>query len=71
MLAACAKLFASEAAVKIANWGMQIFAGHGFLEGTEMERLYRDAKFGEICEGTSEMQRSFIARTELDRFLKA
>jgi alkylation response protein AidB-like acyl-CoA dehydrogenase len=33
-----------------------------------MERLYRDAKFGEICEGTSEIQRGFIAKNELDRF---
>ncbi|MRR36605.1 hypothetical protein EG829_18455 [bacterium] len=71
ILAACAKLFASEAAVKIANWGMQIFAGHGYLAGTDMERLYRDAKFGEICEGTSEMQRSFIAKAELDRYVQS
>ena len=71
VLAACAKLFASEAATKIAGWGMQIFAGHGYLAGSHMERLYRDARFGEICEGTSEMQRSLIARTELDRFLQA
>jgi alkylation response protein AidB-like acyl-CoA dehydrogenase len=69
VLAACAKLFASEAVTKIADWGMQIFAGHGYLTGSDMERLYRDAKFGEICEGTSEMQRALIARTELDRFL--
>ncbi len=58
VLAACAKLFASEAVTKIADWGMQIFAGHGYLAGSDMERLYRDAKFGEICEGTSEMQRA-------------
>jgi alkylation response protein AidB-like acyl-CoA dehydrogenase len=68
VLSACAKLFASEAVTKIAGWGMQIFAGHGYRAGTDMERLYRDAKFGEICEGTSEMQRSFISRNELDRF---
>ncbi|MHB9098918.1 MAG: acyl-CoA dehydrogenase family protein [Syntrophales bacterium] len=69
VLAACAKLFASEAATKVADWGMQIFAGHGYLAGTEMERLYRDAKFGEICEGTSEIQQGFIAKNELDRFV--
>ena len=68
VLAACAKLFASEAATQVADWGMQILAGHGYLAGTEMERLYRDAKFGEICEGTSEMQRGFIAKSELDRY---
>jgi alkylation response protein AidB-like acyl-CoA dehydrogenase len=68
VLAACAKLFAGEAATKVVDWGMQIFAGHGYLAGTEMERLYRDAKFGEICEGTSEIQRAFIAKNELDRY---
>jgi alkylation response protein AidB-like acyl-CoA dehydrogenase len=67
ILAACAKLFAGEAATKVVDWGMQIFAGHGYLAGTEMERLYRDVKFGEICEGTSEIQRAFIAKNELDR----
>jgi len=68
VLAASAKLFASEAATKIANWGMQIFAGHGYLAGSDMERIYRDARFGEICEGTSEMQRALISKAELDRF---
>jgi alkylation response protein AidB-like acyl-CoA dehydrogenase len=68
VLAACAKLFASETVIKIVNWGMQIFAGHGYLAGTDMERLYRDARFGELCEGTSEIQRALIARSELDRF---
>ena len=33
VLAACAKLFASEAATKVVDWGMQIFAGHGYLAG--------------------------------------
>jgi len=70
ILAACAKLFASESVTKIANWGMQIFAGHGYVAGCDIERLYRDAKFGEICEGASEMQRSLIARGELDKFVK-
>ncbi|HXK48600.1 MAG TPA: acyl-CoA dehydrogenase family protein [Deltaproteobacteria bacterium] len=68
VLAACAKLFASEAATRIVNWGMQIFAGHGYIAGSDMERLYRAAKFGEICEGTSEMLRQSISRQELDRF---
>ena len=33
VLAACAKLFASEAVTKVVDWGMQIFAGHGYLGG--------------------------------------
>jgi butyryl-CoA dehydrogenase len=68
VLGASAKLFASEGVTKIVNWGMQVFAGHGYLAGSGIEKLFRDAKFGEICEGTSELQRSFIANTELDRF---
>ena len=68
VLAACAKLFASETVTKIVGWGMQIFAGHGYFRGSDIERLYRDARFGEICEGTSEMQRRMISRHELDRF---
>ncbi|HOO91008.1 MAG TPA: acyl-CoA dehydrogenase family protein [Syntrophales bacterium] len=69
ILGACAKLFSSEAATKIANMAMQIFAGHGYTKGTDIERLYRDAKFGEICEGPSEIQRTIIAKNELDKFL--
>ncbi|HNY64207.1 MAG TPA: acyl-CoA dehydrogenase family protein [Deltaproteobacteria bacterium] len=68
VLGACAKLFASEGVTKIANWGMQVFAGHGYLAGSGIEKLFRDAKFGEICEGTSEMQRQLIAKADLDRF---
>lgn len=68
VLAACAKLFASEAAVRVAHWGMQIFAGRGYVSGTDMERIYRDARFGEICEGTSEILRDAVAASELDRF---
>jgi butyryl-CoA dehydrogenase len=68
ILAACAKLFAGEAVTKIVNWGMQVFAAHGYIEGSPIERLYRDARFGQLCEGTSEILREFIAQHELDRF---
>ena len=68
VLASCAKLFAAESASKIAGWAIGIFAGHGYLAGSDIERLYRDAKFCEICEGTSATQRAHIAGNELDRF---
>lgn len=68
ILGACAKLFASESATKIANWAMQIYAGHGYLKGSDIEKLYRDAKFGEICEVPSEIQRTIIAKNDLDKF---
>jgi len=60
-----AKLFASEAATWCAGNAVQIHGGHGFIKGYEVERLYRDAKLGEIGGGTSEMQRMGIARSLL------
>ena len=69
ILGSCAKLFAGESATKIANLAMQVFAGHGYIKGTDIERLYRDARFGEICEGPSEIQRTIIANNELDKFM--
>jgi len=66
---AIAKLFLSEAATWCATNAVQIHSGYGFLKGYKVERLYRDAKLGEIGEGTSEMQRKIIARTLLgERF---
>jgi len=62
---AIAKLFLSEAATWCASTAVQIHGGHGFLKGSSVERLYRDAKLGEIGEGTSEMQRRTIARSLL------
>jgi alkylation response protein AidB-like acyl-CoA dehydrogenase len=62
---AIAKLFISEAATWCASTAVQIHGGYGFLQGYKVERLYRDAKLGEIGEGTSEMQRRTIARTLL------
>jgi alkylation response protein AidB-like acyl-CoA dehydrogenase len=71
IIASCAKLFAGEGVTRIANLAMQVFAGHGYIKGTDIERLYRDARFGEICEGTTEIQRVLIAKKELDKFLPA
>jgi alkylation response protein AidB-like acyl-CoA dehydrogenase len=56
-----AKLFLSEAATWCAANAVQIHGGHGFLKGVKVEQLYRDAKLGEIRDGTSEMQRRKIA----------
>jgi len=60
-----AKLFISEAATWCAVNAVQIHGGYGFLKGCKVERLYRDAKLGEIGEGTSEMQRRTIAHSLL------
>ncbi|MDT8272680.1 MAG: acyl-CoA dehydrogenase family protein [Desulfomonilia bacterium] len=68
VLASCAKLFASEAATKIASMALQVHGGYGYIKEFPVERLYRDAKLGEIGEGTSEIQRVLIAKSILSRF---
>ncbi|MHB8506324.1 MAG: acyl-CoA dehydrogenase family protein [Acidimicrobiales bacterium] len=60
--AAIAKLVASEAAMANAREATQIFGGYGFMNETPVGRFYRDAKILEIGEGTSEVQRTLIAR---------
>jgi len=59
---AMAKLFASEAAVWIANEAVQVYGGYGFIKDYPVEKFYRDVKLCTIGEGTSEIQRLVIAR---------
>ena len=56
-----AKLVASEAAMKAAHSAVQIHGGYGLMKAYPVERYFRDAKMGEIYEGTSEIQRMVIA----------
>lgn len=60
--AAMAKLFASEAAVRAAEQGVQIHGGYGYINEYPIARFYRDAKVLTIGEGTSEILRLLIAR---------
>ncbi|MHB8872294.1 MAG: acyl-CoA dehydrogenase family protein [Myxococcaceae bacterium] len=60
--ASMAKLFASEAAMRACNKAVQIHGGYGYTREFPVERYLRDAKLCEIGEGTSEVQRSVIAR---------
>jgi len=60
--AAMAKLFASEAANKIAYESLQIHGGYGYSKEFFIEQLYRDARVLSIYEGTSEIQRIVISR---------
>jgi alkylation response protein AidB-like acyl-CoA dehydrogenase len=60
--AAMAKLFASEAAGRVASLCVDLFGGYGFTKEYPVEKLYRDAKVGTIYEGTSNMQRQTIAK---------
>ena len=63
--AAQAKLFASEAACKVTDLGVQIHGGYGYSKAYAVERYYRDARVTRIYEGTSEVHRMVIAREVL------
>ncbi|MBC8204316.1 acyl-CoA dehydrogenase [bacterium] len=62
---AMAKLYASEAAMRVTYNAIQIHGGYGFVQDYPVERMYRDAKLCTIGEGTSEIQRIVIARDVL------
>ena len=57
-----AKLFASEAAQRIASRCLDLFGGYGFTRDYPVEKFYRDSKIGTIYEGTSNMQLQTIAK---------
>lgn len=63
--ASMAKLFASETAMFVTHQAIQIHGGMGYSKELPVERYFRDAKITEIYEGTSEIQRLVISRTEL------
>ncbi len=60
--AAMCKLFASEAAERAASMAVNLFGGYGFVRDYPVEKLYRDAKVGQIYEGTSNLQLQTIAK---------
>ncbi|WP_246998217.1 acyl-CoA dehydrogenase family protein [Halosolutus gelatinilyticus] len=56
-----AKLFASEVSVEVADEGIQVHGGSGYVTDYPAERYYRDARITKIYEGTSEIQKNIIA----------
>ena len=56
-----AKLFASEISVEVADEGIQVHGGSGYVTDYPAERYYRDARITKIYEGTSEIQKNIIA----------
>jgi acyl-CoA dehydrogenase len=62
---AMVKLFTTEAAGRIVDRMLQVHGGAGYAKGAAIERLYRDIRIARIIEGTSEIQRSLIARSLL------
>jgi alkylation response protein AidB-like acyl-CoA dehydrogenase len=65
--AAMCKLLASEVAERVASLAVNLHGGYGFVKGAPVEKLYRDAKIGQIYEGTSNLQLETIARQLLSR----
>ncbi|HVF92404.1 MAG TPA: acyl-CoA dehydrogenase family protein [Blastocatellia bacterium] len=57
-----AKLFASEIAVRVAEESVQVHGGYGYIKDYPAEKFWRDSKLCTIGEGTSEVQRTVIAR---------
>jgi alkylation response protein AidB-like acyl-CoA dehydrogenase len=66
--AGMAKLFASEACNEIVLKSLRVHGGYGYSKEFTVERLYRDAPFLLIGEGTSEIQKTVIARRLLERY---
>jgi alkylation response protein AidB-like acyl-CoA dehydrogenase len=60
--AAMCKLMSSEVAERTASLAVNLFGGYGFVKDYPVEKLYRDAKIGQIYEGTSNLQLHTIAR---------
>jgi alkylation response protein AidB-like acyl-CoA dehydrogenase len=61
--ASMAKLYASEAAQRITYTAVQVFGGNGYMSEYPVERYARDARATTLYEGTSEIQRTVIARS--------
>ena len=61
--AAMAKLFASDAAMRVTTDAVQVLGGYGYVEDYPVARLMREAKVLQIVEGTNQIQRMVIGRS--------
>jgi len=60
--AAVCKIFSSEVAERVSSLAVNLFGGNGFVKEYPVEKLFRDAKIGQIYEGTSNLQLQTIAK---------
>jgi len=60
--AAICKIFSSEVAERVASLAVNLFGGNGFVKEYPVEKFFRDAKIGQIYEGTSNLQLQTIAK---------
>jgi alkylation response protein AidB-like acyl-CoA dehydrogenase len=63
--AAMCKIFSSEVAEHVTSLAVQLFGGYGYVKDYPVEKLFRDAKIGQIYEGTSNLQLQTIAKQVL------
>ena len=62
MYCAMAKRLATDVAFRISDKAMQLHGGYGFTSALPLERYVRDLRIMRIYEGSSEIQRTIIAR---------
>jgi alkylation response protein AidB-like acyl-CoA dehydrogenase len=61
-VSAMAKVFASDAAMKVTTDAVQVFGGTGYMREYPVEKMMRDAKILQIYEGTNQVQRNIIGQ---------
>lgn len=69
LMAAQAKIMASDTAIKVTNDALQVFGAAGYSRNNPMERMYRDARMFTIGGGTAQVLRNLVAGRILDRKL--
>jgi acyl-CoA dehydrogenase len=62
MNVSCAKLFATEMVGRVADRGLQINGGAGYINEYPVERFYRDARLLRLYEGTTQIQQIIVGR---------
>src|SRR5512139_1988864 len=67
MRVSCAKLFCTEMAGRVADRGVQVHGGSGYINEYPVERFYRDVRLLRLYEGTSQIQQLIIGRELIGR----
>ena len=62
MLASCTKLFCTEMVGRLADRGVQVHGGAGYISEYKIERFYRDVRLLRLYEGTTQIQQLIIGR---------
>lgn len=62
MRASCAKMFTTEMVGRVADRGVQIHGGAGYINESKVERFYRDVRLLRLYEGTTQIQQLIIGK---------